>query len=196
MSLKLSKITSAAVAALFLSLTATSAQAAVPVEESVEEPVKDTAESQRREVQPLTRTGARPGASRRAPSLDIPPTIEPSQLIIEEQPAVVSQNSNSTPSATQDDGSLSNLFYQLQILQQELQRLRGQVEEQNFQIKRLQQEQKDQYLDLDRRVAALGSAATISTTPSNTAAATSASQPAATQPSGANSSPPATEREA
>jgi len=53
------------------------------------------------------------------------------------------------------DTQLSTLFYQIQVLQQELQDLRGQMEDQDYLVKRLQQDQKQQYLDLDRRVVAL-----------------------------------------
>jgi tol-pal system protein YbgF len=47
------------------------------------------------------------------------------------------------------------LFYQIQILQQELRELRGLVEEQTYIIQKLQQDQRRQYVDLDRRVVAL-----------------------------------------
>lgn len=50
---------------------------------------------------------------------------------------------------------LSELFYQLQVMQQEVQTLRGIVEEQGHQLRRLQKDQKEQYIDLDGRVAAL-----------------------------------------
>lgn len=50
---------------------------------------------------------------------------------------------------------LSELFYQLQILRQEVQDLRGLVEEQSHQLNRLAKDQQEQYLDLDRRVSAL-----------------------------------------
>ena len=42
----------------------------------------------------------------------------------------------------------------MQILQQEIQDLRGQVEEQTYLVNRLQRDQKEQYLDLDRRLVA------------------------------------------
>lgn len=53
---------------------------------------------------------------------------------------------------------LSELFYQLQVMQQEVQDLRGLVEEQSHQLRRLQKDQKAQYIDLDGRVAALSNA--------------------------------------
>lgn len=54
-----------------------------------------------------------------------------------------------------NDRRLSELFYQLQVLQQEVQELRGMVEEQGYQLNRLARDQKEQYIDLDRRVAGL-----------------------------------------
>jgi len=52
--------------------------------------------------------------------------------------------------------SISNdFFYQLQMLQQEVQLLRGLVEEQQYELKRLKQQRLDDYLGLDRRLAAL-----------------------------------------
>jgi len=69
--------------------------------------------------------------------------------------------------ATPDDARrLSQLFYQLQVLQQEVQELRGTVEEQSHQLERIARDQQEQYIDLDRRVAALrnnASAPTIAT---------------------------------
>lgn len=53
------------------------------------------------------------------------------------------------------EARLADLFYQLQTLQQEVQELRGLVEEQAYQIERLGRDQQEQYIDLDRRVAEL-----------------------------------------
>ena len=47
------------------------------------------------------------------------------------------------------------LFYQMQVLQQEVRQLSGLIEEQARLIQKLQQDQRLQYIDLDRRVAAL-----------------------------------------
>lgn len=70
---------------------------------------------------------------------------------------------------------LSELFYQLQVMQQEVRDLRGQVEEQSQLIRRLRRDQKEQYVDLDGRVAALqrggGAAAPSSTAPAGNGAA-------------------------
>ena len=55
-------------------------------------------------------------------------------------------------------GQLSELFYRIQVLQQDLKDLRGTMEEQSYLIKRLERSQKEQYLDLDKRLAQLGGA--------------------------------------
>jgi tol-pal system protein YbgF len=52
-------------------------------------------------------------------------------------------------------GSDQPLFYQIQMLQQELRDLRGTVEEQAYLIQKLQSSQRSQYVDLDRRMTAL-----------------------------------------
>jgi tol-pal system protein YbgF len=78
--------------------------------------------------------------------------------------------------AGSDARRLSELFYQLQVLQQELQELRGTVEEQSHQLSRIARDQQEQYIDLDRRVAALrnNSAAPTISTPTQVATATTA----------------------
>lgn len=49
----------------------------------------------------------------------------------------------------------SELFAQLQLLQEEIRELRGKLEEQGNQLSQLEQQQKDNYLDLDGRLSAL-----------------------------------------
>ena len=137
------------------------AQAAVPVEESVEETTD--------EVNPAGDAGRRRSARERLRNLDIPPTIEPvnpssntttnSQRIeptIERTRLPQAGFGDSTQGEDSVGGSaLGRLFNKLQLLQQEVQSLRGQVEEQDYLLKRLQRDQKEQYLDLDQRVVAL-----------------------------------------
>ena len=55
--------------------------------------------------------------------------------------------------------SMTEFYFQLQTLQQEVQTLRGLVEEQSYQLKKLKQQRLDDYLDLDRRVSGLTQAA-------------------------------------
>lgn len=47
------------------------------------------------------------------------------------------------------------LYYQLQVLQQEVLELRGLMEEQAYELRRLKQQRLDDYLDLDRRISQL-----------------------------------------
>lgn len=60
--------------------------------------------------------------------------------------------SGQPPAAT----SQSELFYKVQALQQEVSELRGMVEEQGYELKRLKQQRLDDYLNLDRRLTELG----------------------------------------
>ena len=146
-------------AAVAAHLPLTTAQAAVPIEESTEEVRAAGSEAQNRPLirQQETQSIRLPQPSRRTSTLDIPPTIEPS---VGETSAPRAADIATTRSAAIDSsggGNLSGLFRQMQIMQQEIQELRGVVEEQDHQIKRLQRDQKQQYLDLDRRVVALSS---------------------------------------
>lgn len=50
---------------------------------------------------------------------------------------------------------IGTLFYQLQILQDEVRRLQGIVEEQDYRIERLVREQRERYIELDQRLLAL-----------------------------------------
>lgn len=78
------------------------------------------------------------------------------------------------------------LFYQLESLQQEVQELRGIVEQHEYQIKRMREEQRDRYLDLDRRITLLNK--------TNSKPAVAAIEQAVVKPVGqpAESSTPAT----
>lgn len=58
--------------------------------------------------------------------------------------------------------NLGNLFYQLQQLQQEVMRLNGKVEEQAFQIRRMEQQSKERYLDIDKRLSELATGSVAS----------------------------------
>lgn len=47
---------------------------------------------------------------------------------------------------------MGDLYYQLQVLQEEVRELRGAVDEQSNELRRLRQQQMDDYQDLDRRI--------------------------------------------
>ncbi|MGK0500747.1 MAG: tol-pal system protein YbgF [Oceanicoccus sp.] len=70
---------------------------------------------------------------------------EPAQQA--EEPAALAQNSSPQ----------GEMFYQLQLLQQEVMQLRGIVEEQSYELKQMKEQNKERYIDLDRRVGAMTS---------------------------------------
>ena len=51
-----------------------------------------------------------------------------------------------------DSTQLTEMFYQIQVLQQEVMELRGKVQEQEHHLKQLKQQRLDDYVDLDRRL--------------------------------------------
>ena len=94
------------------------------------------------------------------------------------------------PPATGDQSgvSLGTLFHQIQVLQGELQTLRGMMEEQGFQIERLARDQKEQYVDLDQRILTLrnGAASPLPPAANTATVGSSASRsPQGGQPAGA-----------
>lgn len=62
-------------------------------------------------------------------------------------------------------GSVAILFEQIQVLQDELRQLRGVIEEQAHRIDQLAREQKDRYVDLDRRLLQASSGAPTNVPP-------------------------------
>ena len=100
--------------------------------------------------------------------------------VVESKPTIGSYSSERplpTPSAPEvpaDEGTA----YMLQTIDQlrsEMMGLRGQIEEQAYQIKQLQQESRDRYLDLDERVSRLSG----SSVPASQASAASSEQQSA-----------------
>jgi tol-pal system protein YbgF len=66
-------------------------------------------------------------------------------------------------SAQGGDGvNAGELYYQLQLLKQEVMELRGKVEEQEYQLKQLKDQSLERYMDLDRRLSEGGGAASQS----------------------------------
>jgi tol-pal system protein YbgF len=104
-------------------------------------------------------------------------------------------------------GSDQPLFYQIQMLQQELRDLRGTVEEQAYLIQKLQSSQRSQYVDLDRRMTALAPnrpapgptpvpMADAMTEGSESLEGTQSSAPSVSLPQSETNAQPTTEREA
>jgi len=60
---------------------------------------------------------------------------------------------------------LMSLYDQLQALQSEVQSLRGTVEEQSYQLQRMQTEQRDRYIDLDKRLSEMSPGAVTGAAP-------------------------------
>ena len=73
---------------------------------------------------------------------DTPSYVEPAATV---PPAPVSE-----PAGTANNAG--ELYYQLQLLQQEVMELRGQMEEQAYQLRQLKEQSLERYLDLDRRL--------------------------------------------
>jgi len=70
--------------------------------------------------------------------------------------------------SAQTDGSreqLMDMVLQMQQLQDEIRMLRGQIEEQAFEIETLKRRQRDQYLDLDQRLGELAAGSVIQPVP-------------------------------
>ncbi len=78
--------------------------------------------------------------------------------LLHAQARVVDSEPLSSAAQNTDSGTpnvQAELFYQFQALQQEVQELRGLVEEQSNEIRQLKQQRMDDYLDLDRRIGEL-----------------------------------------
>lgn len=83
--------------------------------------------------------------------------------------AAASASQNTPPAIGIEQGEV---FYQLQLLQQEVMQLRGIVEEQTFKLRKIKEQNMERYIDLDRRLADLSKNATAA--PANTRGTASA----------------------
>ena len=86
---------------------------------------------------------------------------------------------NPTSTGGTDTGEL---YYQLQLLQQEVMELRGRVEEQEYQLKQLREQSLERYLDLDQRLKAGGGAGAGQASAGSSAPATGGSAQPSAQP--------------
>ena len=66
--------------------------------------------------------------------------------------ASVDQSVAAEPQASANDSGQGELFYQLQVLQEEVRMLRGLVEDQGHQLGQLKEQSMQRYIDLDRRI--------------------------------------------
>lgn len=71
--------------------------------------------------------------------------------------AAVSNEPAVDTTVADNDAAQGELFYQLQLLQQEVMQLRGIVEEQSHELKQLKDQNLERYIDLDRRLGELAS---------------------------------------
>ena len=79
-------------------------------------------------------------------------------------PPAVEGTTRGSPS-DEPSSELARLFHQMQLLSNEVQALRGTVEEQQHRLDRLAREQRERYLGLDRQIAALRSGAPTTAMP-------------------------------
>ncbi len=78
-----------------------------------------------------------------------PPRVTAAPATVNSQ---VADAPSQTSSSQTNSSNLGEMFYQLQILQQEVMLLRGQVEEQAHEIRQLKQQSLERYVDIDRRL--------------------------------------------
>jgi len=121
--------------------------------------------------------------------------VEESAVTAERSPPATVDPQPPVANARQDDAGqsgLGTLYYELQVLQDEVRRLNGIVEEQNHRIERLSQEHRERYIELDQRILELGQGPSAS--PGDPLAEGGQTLPAQGVPGAASG--PLTEREA
>jgi tol-pal system protein YbgF len=88
-------------------------------------------------------------------------TLLQAQVQVVEPGAGQGQSRAGNTSGAGGNDLLISLYNQLEALQQEVQTLRGIVEEQSNRVRRLETETRDRYLDMDSRLSALSTGATV-----------------------------------
>lgn len=80
--------------------------------------------------------------------------------IVESQPVSAARNERAAPAegAAAAMSSETELFFQVQSLQEEVLTLRGLIEQQAYEVRRLKQQRMDDYVDLDRRLSQVSGA--------------------------------------
>lgn len=149
---------------LVLSCDAAAAQAGAPVEERPLPPLL-TPPGAISEPGPNEAAAADPLVSDMAPADGAEArSARPDGTTFRQPTFASSASAASTPTPRGDVAAdaAGVLFGQLQDLQQEIMALRGIVEAQQNRIERLEREQRDRYLDLDRRLSLMGTGASMS----------------------------------
>ena len=82
------------------------------------------------------------------PANAVTATVVPVEDLSAATPAVQAK----TQKEIQQQNANTELYVMLETFQQELAQLRGQVEELTFKLRQMEQNQKDRYIDLDRRI--------------------------------------------
>lgn len=96
-----------------------------------------------------------PFATAQVEVIESSPTIRAIGQPRGDAPRRSTQPAANTNSGTANPDIQGELYYQLQILQEEVQMLRGLVEEQAYQLQQLKQQRIEDYTDLDRRISRL-----------------------------------------
>lgn len=117
-------------------------------------------------------------------NLDYPQAVQPQS--VQQSPPAGSVQLNSQATVTPVQPSVPSnvqweLYSQLQQMQQELAELRGLVEQQNYELSQLKDQQRQRYLDLDHRLNQLKMSPAAATTPEVPTAAAPVS-PVSSQP--------------
>lgn len=81
----------------------------------------------------------------------------------------------------------ADLLYQLEMLQQEVSQLRGQVEQQNYELSKLKSLSKERYIDLDKRLSTLSTQAAPAMLNNSTQTAVASNNPVSGQQAGGGS---------
>ena len=118
--------------------------------------------------------------------------VDPVEIV---EQSVSSEPASSTPVSRQGSNNLSTLFYELQLLQNEVMKLRGELEELGHRIDELSRQQSAQYMDIDRRLSGLPPSTTALPEDLQEGEATEGADPASA-PEDSMTTQPATEEEA
>lgn len=80
------------------------------------------------------------------------PATPPSKAIQLAQNTPVQVSKPATPAPAANAGALQVLYEEMETMKQEVQTLRGIIEEQTYELNKLKKEQKERYIELDRRM--------------------------------------------